>query len=142
MPDILSKTFDVAADGDTYTFRIPTIRFDIEVSYKAADVRRRAFPDGQGVISDADNLAYNFSRGAAYLELYLEKATATWPFSTGKDGKPVVDFESFPPHLGDKVFAVGAAFNEAYGRFRRTGNFNIPASGAETMAGQPDPGTP
>ena len=69
MVDVTQSTFDVVVDGDTYTFKIPTIRYRIEVAGRAADIRNRAYPEGytyerSGVV---DWQANNFSRACALL---------------------------------------------------------------------------
>ena len=140
--DPLQTTFDVTLEGSkgTFTFRIPKVTFDMEVGYKSAEIRRNAYPAGGGVLTGLDDAAYAFSRYAAFMELYLESSTETWPFSKDAAGKPVVDSSKFPPTHIDAVYEVGAAFDTAYGRFRRTGNFNIASAGAETVASQPNPG--
>jgi hypothetical protein len=140
MPEILQNSFDVTIGSDVFTFRVPSIRFDIEVSYKAAEVRRRAYPAGGGSTQDMDNMAYAFSRGIAYMELYLERANVDWPWSAGKDGKPTIDFERFPAHKGGAIYDIVAGFDEEYGRFRRTGSFNREPVGEEVVAGQPNSG--
>jgi hypothetical protein len=130
--DILQTTFDVNVEGETYTFKIPTIRFRIEVSGRAASVRSRAYPAGMMDerlgITDWQSIA--FSRHCAILELYLVKATTAWPFGTEDVNAidltrpPVVDFEKFPADREDTVEAVGTAFETERARFRerRAGN--------------------
>jgi hypothetical protein len=142
MADPLQTTFDVQVGNDTYTFRIPSIKFDVQVSYRAWDVRKRCEPEGGGVLAGVDTAAYNFSRYAAYMELYLDRATVAWPFSVGAGGVPRVDFERFSSEHLDDVYAVGAAFDEAYARFRRGGDTDGRPAGAQAVAGEPDPGAP
>lgn len=130
MPDVLQKTFDVTVEGDIYTFKIPSIRYRVEVNGRATDIRRRAYPDGmenerQGII---DNATYWFSRCCAILELYLEKATTTWvygeedPEKLDRSKSPVVNFENFPFGRDTTVEAIGLAFETELGRFRKGGN--------------------
>jgi hypothetical protein len=144
----LQTTFDVTVDGDTYTFDIPTITFDIVVGYKAADVRGRAYPDSGGVLNTIDFAAANFSRYCAYLELYLRKASTLWPYGYEDDDldkvdfnkPPQVDFLKFPTSRADDVYLVGAAFDTEYARFRRRRNRPAASVREEAVAGERNPG--
>ena len=144
MSDPLSSEFDVALDGITYTFRKPGIRYTIELGYRAADVRRRAFPAGGGVLPNdfgIDRAAVDFSRLCAILELYLVRSTVPWPFGTESVSEidwarpPKVDFEKFPPGREDTVDAVAAAFAEGLARFRKGGDTDGRPAGAEAVGG-------
>jgi hypothetical protein len=130
LPEILQNEFDVEHDGEKYTFKAPGIKYRFEVGGKAADIRRRAYPEGRvseqlGTVDWDVNI---FSRNCAVLELYLVKSTVPWPYGAEDMaavdlGKPPrVDFEKFPPGREDTVDAVGAAFVEALARFRKGGN--------------------
>ena len=148
--DILQDTFDVVVDDATYTFKIPTIRYRIEVPARAVEIRRRAYPAGE--VSErlgiSDWQAVAFSRNCALLELYLVRCSATWPYGTEDSSKvdmskpPVVDFEKFPPDRDDTIDRVGAAFEEARARFRQGRAADGRPGGAEAVAGVGDPGAP
>jgi hypothetical protein len=144
MVDVLQKSFElpVTINGKVYefTFKIPGIKFDIEVGYKAAEIRTRAYPPANGQMAGLDQSAFQWSRCAAYMELYLEKSPLAWVFSEGADKKPVVNYENFPGNEIDTVYLIGAAFEEAYGRFRRGGDINPRPSGADVVGSQPDSG--
>lgn len=136
MPEPLQDRFDVVVDGDIYTFRIPTVKYDIEVGYRAADVRRRIYPEGGGMMNGLDIASVNLSRHFAQLELYLLKATAYWPFGVA-DGQepdwtkaPKVDFEKFPADRTDTVYRVGQAFEGEVTRFLSRGNTDQSSAGA------------
>ena len=116
---VTPQTIDVKLGDDTFTFKVPTIRFDMEVSYRAAAVRRRAVPESSGFADAIDNQAFQFSRFAAMIELYLTAATVEWPWSPGADGKPVVDVDKFPLEHLDDVYGLGAGFEAEMSRFRR-----------------------
>jgi hypothetical protein len=123
----LQDKFDVQVEGATYTFKIPTIKYDIEVGYRAADVRAKAYPEGAGQMAGLDWQAVSFSRYCAILELYLIKSTTLWPYGFAEDdltkvdlnAPPKVEFDKFPLSASDDVFAVGQAFETEVGRFRR-----------------------
>jgi len=126
MSGVLADTFDITVENETYTFRRPTIKYRMEVGARAIDIRRRSSAESirneqQGLL---DLSADYFSRNCAVLELYLVRATTTWPYGTEDVGKidlaspPQVDFEKFPADRDATVDAVGAAFVEALARFR------------------------
>lgn len=138
MPEILNDTIDVVVDDETYTFKIPTIKYRFELGGRSADIRRRGYPEGavnerMGVI---DWGADNFSRACALLELYLIRATTAWPFGADTitdvdfSKSPKVDFEKFPPGKEDTIEAVGGAFAEELARFRAGRNTNGKPAGA------------
>jgi hypothetical protein len=148
MSGVLADRFDVVVEGDTYTFKIPSITYDIATGYRAADVRRRAFPESLGALGAIDFGAVQFSRCCAYLELYLLGSSTLWPYGIADDSDlskidmsapPKVDFEKFPVSATDLVLEVGNAFEEKYAQFRRPRHSNNRQAGAETVAGSQDP---
>ena len=132
MSDVLQSTFDVTVGNDVYTFRAPSIKYRFELGGRAADIRRRAYPDG--IVNERVGLVdwqtVNFSRACAILELYLVKASVTWPYGTENPAEvdlskpPVVNFEKFPAAREDLVEAVGLAFEQELTRFRNGGNLD------------------
>jgi len=144
MSDVLADKFTVTVDGFDYEFKIPAITYDIAVGYRAADIRRRAFPEGMGALGSIDFNAVQFSRCCAYLELYLTGSSALWPYGVADDadlGKvdmnrpPAVDFEKFPVSAADTVLEVGYAFEQRYAQFRRPRHSDKRPAGAEAVAG-------
>ncbi len=151
MSDVLADRFTVSVDGHDYTFKIPTIRYDIETGYRAADVRRRAYPEAGGTLGAVDFSAVQFSRACAYLELYLVGSTTLWPYGFADDSDlskvnlaapPAVDFEKFPVSAADTILEVGAAFDQRYADFRRPRARHDGQAGAQAVAGGKDPGSP
>ena len=145
MSGTLQTSFDVSVEGDTFTFKMPTIKFEIETSYRAADVRRRAYPEANGGLATADWQMVRFSRYCAILELYLLRATTLWPYGYATDDDlakidfakpPAVDFEKFPAECSDLVFLVGEAFEAEMQRFRRRRNPAVGSTGAEAVVSQ------
>ena len=131
MSGALQETFTVKdSDGGEYTFKIPSISFDIQVSYKAAEIRRRAYPDGGGAIGGIDFQAVQFSRYCAFFELYMTASSRLWPYGFDDSDidkvdprkAPLVDFEKFPTDCGDLVYEVGGLFEQEYAGFRRPRN--------------------
>lgn len=150
MPDILQTTFDVEYDGITYTFRIPSIKYRIELGARAAEIRNKAYPSGQmserlGIV---DWSAVNFSRWCAMFELYLVRCTHSWPYgsedvaSIDLTKPPAVDFEKFPADRETDVESVGEAFETQRARFRQRGNTDERSAGTEAMGGVGNTGAP
>ncbi len=135
MSDILQSTIEVEARGHKYVFRIPGIQFDIEVGYRALQVRQRAAPEGTGALDGLDYNAALFSRYCAIMELYLERSDAGWTHSPGVGGKPVVDSLLFPVSKTMTVYEIGRGFELAFARFRDDRPADGDEAGAEAVAG-------
>jgi len=150
MSDVLADRFTVEVDDHAYEFKIPSIRYDIEVGYRAADIRRRAVPESGGALGAVDFQTVQFSRACAYLELYLIGASTLWPYGLEDDdlskinmaNPPAVNFEKFPLYAADMVMNVGVAFEQKYADFRRPRNRRQGSAGTEAMAGSENSGTP
>jgi len=141
--DPTASEFDIVLDGETYTFRKPGIRMPMELGYRAADIRRRAYPAAGGSIPgdfglDMDSV--NFSRACAILELYLVRSDQTWPYTAGADGKPQVDFDKFPPDREGTVRDLGLEFEVQVSRFRARRPASTASGSAQAVAGQSNPG--
>lgn len=149
MPEPLQDRFDIHVGDDVYTFKMPTIRYDIEVGYRAGEVRAKAYPPGVGSLGGVDFQAVNFSRYCAIFELYLLRATTLWPYGYADDELarvdfnklPEVKFENFPFSATDDVWAAGTAFEAEIARFRRRRNTDDASAGAKTVAGGSDAGS-
>jgi hypothetical protein len=133
--DVLQSEIVVTVRGEKYTFRMPSIRFEMEVGYKANDICGRAMPDNSSPTASLlgpGNRAYNFAWCCAVLELYLIRATAEWPFT---DGPGRVNADKFSFGKSQVVEEIGSAFSLELNRFRDAGSANTDAAGAEVVAG-------
>ena len=133
-PSVFQDQIKVTVGADDFVFRAPSIRYDIEVAAKAAAIRRKADPEAASPY-EIGAAAVRFSYALAVMELYLIASTATWPFSPGPAGKPIVDHEKFSPKKARAVYQIGDAFEAEYGRFREDGTAGDDAAGAEAVAG-------
>jgi hypothetical protein len=149
MSDVLADKFTVVVDEQSYEFRIPSIKYDIESGYRAADIRRRAFPESQGALGAVDFNAVQFSRACAYLELYLVGSSTLWPYGFADDADvskinaanpPKVDFEKFPVSAAETVLEVGYAFEQQYAQFRRPRHRRAEPVSPEAVVGVKDSG--
>ena len=128
----------MTVEGSTYTFKIPTIAYDMQVGYRAAEIRAKAYPEGAGAMGGLDWQAVSFSRYCAIIELYLLKSTTLWPYGFTDDNlakvdlnaPPKVEFDKFPVSASEDVFAVGQAFESEVARFRRRRHSNQQPAGA------------
>jgi hypothetical protein len=139
-PDLLQSEIAVTVRGEKYTFRMPSIRFEIEVGYKANDICGRSMPDGltpSATLLGPGNRAYNFAYCCALLELYLKKATTEWPLT---DGPGNVNSEKFPFGKSQVVEEIGVALGAELNRFRDDRPADGKPPGAESVAGKQDPG--
>lgn len=145
MPEILQTTMDVKVDGATYTFKIPDIRMRFEIAARAAEIRRRAVPNGAPVDSQEPDAIY-FSRECAILELYLVKSTESWVYGEESPEKiditnpPTVDFMRFPDDKGTIVSQIAGGFDAELTRFRQSRNSNKRPTGGEVVASGENPG--
>jgi hypothetical protein len=140
VPTILQKEFDVEVDGEKYSFRMPSVHYDIEVAAKAAEIRRRAVKTIGYLENGLDTTAMAWSRYCAILELYLVHSPDEWCVSPGADKKPQVVSDEFPLDRTETVYALGAGFEAEMSRFRsRRGGDR--RAGGEAVAGVENPGT-
>lgn len=133
--DVLQTEIVVAVRGNNYTFRMPSIRFEIEMGYRANDICGRSMPEDstpQASLLGPGNRAFNFAWYCAAMELYLIRATTEWPF-TGGPGRVVS--ERFPLGKAQTVEEIGSAFSVELNRFRDDGSADDNANGKEAVAG-------
>ena len=115
--DVVQTELTVTVENGTYEFKIPSIRYDIEVATRAARIRRLADPSGGTSPYELGGRATGLSWALAQMELYLIRSSTTWPFSPGPTGEPVVDHTKFDARKGRLVMAIGEAFDAEYARF-------------------------
>lgn len=131
MTDVLKPTFRVVVgeaeeDGnpkegaEEFIFRVPTPLEKASIGVRSSALCRRMDP----VAGDVDRLDFEtwcLVRGMVVMELFLEKANVTWPFSETKDAKGgitlAVDITKFPPGKEGTIAEVGASFQPALDRF-------------------------
>jgi len=132
---------DAGVTTETYIFRKPGIYHRIELGYRAAEVRRKAYPGSGGILDFAvDRATVDFAQNCAIMEMYLVRSNQTWPFTPGEDGKPVVDSSKFPPDREQTVWDIGDSFSKQVLRFRTRRNTAGPQAGSQAVGGQPNPG--
>jgi hypothetical protein len=139
-PDVLQREVAVTVRGEKYTFRMPSIAFEIEIGYKSNDICGRSLPEGTtpaASLLGPGNRAYNFAWCCGVMELYLIRATTEWPFT---DGPGLVNSAKFSFNKSQVVEEIGSAFSVELNRFRDSRPADDDKPGPETVAGKQDPG--
>lgn len=142
MPEqnLLKDTVEVTVNGDTFEFQIPSYYDEVRIGTREKNIRRELEIElGGDISSTGDSLDPGTSfmiRTAATFELLLRKSSATWPYTKGVNGAPVIDYKQWPKNKVSDAIAVGMAYNTEVSRFRTGGLSDGDASGAETMEGQ------
>jgi hypothetical protein len=134
-PDVLQNEIVVTVRGEKYTFRMPSIRFEMEIGYRANDICGRSVPEGsspQATLLGPGNRAYNFAWCCAVMEMYLIRATTEWPFT---DGPGRVNADRFPFNKTQLVEEIGSAFGAELNRFRDDGSADQHDAGEKTVDG-------
>ena len=138
--EVLQREFAVTVRGEKYTFRMPSIEFEIEVGYRTNDICGVSLPEGStsaASLLGPGNRAYNFAWCRAVMELYLIRATAKWPFT---DGPGLVNSAKFSFNKSQVVEEIGLAFSNEMNRFRDDRLADDDQSGEKIVVGQQDPG--
>ena len=139
MPAELNQnTLSVTAQGEHFTFRIPSPFDQIALGVRERDIVRRTDPEGIAEVSGLDAQTQWLLRCLATFELLLVSTSAAWPYSKGPDGKPVVNSQAFPPQSIAVVMEVTQGFQTALDSFLFGGTEHGESSGPEGMAGQPN----
>jgi hypothetical protein len=144
MPDLLQDTLEVQVQGDTYIFTIPSLLDEIKLGLREREIRRSLEREmfGPSYVATGeptgDRSTDFIVRVAAYFETLLKQASATWPYSKGQNGEPVIDFRQWPKNKSETAMAVGVNFEAQLRSFRERGAADSNGTGGETVAGQPD----
>jgi hypothetical protein len=131
--EVLKDSLEIKVDGETYEFAIPSYLDEIRIGVEARDILRSLLPstDGFATTDTLDNQTNFLVQNCARFKVLLRRSSAKWPWSSDKDGKPMVD--------PSKAIAIGVQFGVELGTFRNGGLADSDAPSSETMAGQPDP---
>lgn len=149
MTDVLKPTFHVIVGevddagvpkvgAEDFEFRVPTPLERAQIGVRCSALCRR-FDPVAGDIERVDYETWCLVRGIVVMEVLLEKANVTWPFSEVKDSKGeaslLVDITRFPPGKENTIAEVGARFNEALDRFHGERAGHTPPAVPKTVDG-------
>jgi hypothetical protein len=121
MADPIQTSLKVPVREDTFEFRIPTIHDDIAIGSRATKLRRVIDPGWNGFDPIADAMAQYSLDACATMEVLLDKASVTWPFTPSQNG-PIVDSSKFPADKVNDVLEAYSGFRQALATFRNEGN--------------------
>jgi len=102
-----------------FNFKVPSPRDLARLGMRAKALRAKDDPESGGEEYGLDPLTSDLYRGCALLETLLKTANCkdNWVYSTGPDGKPVVDSEKFPAEQIANVQEVYRRFIAAVNTF-------------------------
>ena len=112
----------VSVLGETYQFKIPSFRDEARIGSIARFLRAQDDPEHVGSADGLDFNTFFKYEALATFPILLQRSTVTWPYSAGKDGKPVVDIDQFPDSA--PIMEVYEAYLDALAMFlkSRTGS--------------------
>jgi hypothetical protein len=116
----LKNQIEVMYENQSYTFKIPSIKDRIRIAGVAADLRKSADPQGNGITLGYDPTTVLFTDTVATLMVLLITTSAPWVYTIGLDGKPTIDLDKWPDTV--PVMEVIDQFNKELDKFRATGN--------------------
>lgn len=143
LKQVLTITVGEDSEKEEFTFRVPTPMDKARLGIREAAVRRSLDPMGGGAGWGIDDETFFLIKGMVALEVLLDKASVTWPYSEFKPERgPAelrVDINAFPAGKELVIAEIGRRFPEELDRFHRdrTGRQGPPA--AETVEGSVDP---
>lgn len=132
---VLQEEITVTHDGETYVFKLPSVRDDAKVGSYARYLRAQDDPEGIGSADGLDFNSFYIYQALATFHVLLRRATVDWPFSPSEKGLPVVDVNKFPESA--PVMEVYDSYLKAVSEFRGKTNPRKSA-GEDAVASEPD----
>ncbi|MDA8120114.1 MAG: hypothetical protein M0Z85_08775 [Gammaproteobacteria bacterium] len=86
----------VTVKGETFVFKIPSIRDEAKVGSIARWLRAQDDPAGIGAPEGLDFETFFFYQALATIQVLLKRASDDSWWSTGPDGRPVLDASKLP----------------------------------------------
>ena len=115
---LTQQELTVSVLGETYQFKIPSFRDEARIGSLARFLRAQDDPEHVGSAEGLDFNTFFKYEALATFPVLLQRATVTWPYSAGKDGKPVVDIDQFPDDA--PIMEVYEAYLDALAMFRKS----------------------
>lgn len=133
----IKKEVLVTYNGETFTFKMPTIYDDIKTGVRARRILLSAADGDQ--IEDESAYDYNtryFIRACAIFETQLLQTSAQWVHTATPGGSPVVDTSKFGPERAADVLAIVTDYSNQVDTFRSGRNTNNPPADDKAVASQ------
>lgn len=115
---LTQQELTVSVLGETYQFKLPSFRDEARIGSLARFLRAQDDPEHVGSAEGLDFNTFFKYEALATFPVLLQRATVTWPYSAGKDGKPVVDIDQFPDDA--PIMEVYEAYLDALAMFRKS----------------------
>ena len=113
----LKNEIIIEKDGETYTFKVPSIKDRIKIAATGADLRKESDPKGNGITLGYDPSAVLFTDTIATFMVLLKSTSAKWVYSPDAAGKPVIDLDKWPDSV--PIMEVVSQFNDELDKFRK-----------------------
>lgn len=133
---LVQKELTVSVAGETYQFKIPSVRDEARIGSIARFLRAQDDPEHIGTAEGLDFNTFIAYQAMATMQVLLLRASTSWPFSAGKDGKPVINPDEFPDDA--PVMEVYEGYLDALSIFRGEGTKPQSAGEPASMDGQPN----
>jgi hypothetical protein len=144
---VLKQTLSIKIGEDDsaeeFTLRVPNPMDRARIGVREAAIRRQLDPMGSFVGVMVDDETFFLIRGMAILEVLLEKASATWPYTEVKNERGAelrVDINAFPPGKEDIIAEIGRRFGDELDRFHRERTGHRATVVSQTLGGGEYPG--
>lgn len=116
---ILAKELSIEHAGETYTFKIPSMWDQLRILGIAAQLRREADPDNNGITLGYDPTTVLITERLATFKHLVQASSAKWVYSVDGKGQLIMDISKWPE---DAPFSeVVEVFNAELARFRGKG---------------------
>jgi hypothetical protein len=117
-PDMLKDVINVSVNGNTFSFRIPSVKDKLKISALAAKLRRDNDPDGTGFAYGYDVMSMMFFDSIATFMTLYKDSDAPWVFTPNpEDNKPEMNLDKWPNDA--PIVEVIEQFNTELATFRK-----------------------
>lgn len=116
----LKNEITVDYNGETFVFKIPSMKDRIDIAARAADLRKEADPKGQGITLGYDPSAVLLTDTVATFMVLLKSTSAKWVYSPDDSGKPQIDLSKWQDDV--PLLEVVNQFNAELEKFRAQRN--------------------
>lgn len=116
---ILAKELTIEFQGDSFQFKIPSMWDQLRIMGIAAQLRKEADPDNNGITLGYDPTVTYVTTQLATFKHLVQASSAKWVYSPDNKGQLIMDITKWPD---DAPFAdVVEVFNAELARFRGKG---------------------